>query len=68
MYVVCDVSGSEVKLKSEGCAPVSEVLMFFCFMSNFVLVRIYPAVAWSGCSPSAQVSLIRSYADFLLIL
>ena len=59
--------GSGSKLKSNGCAPVSDVRMFRRSMSSLVFALIYPAVDNAGCSPVAQVSRIMSCAGFLLM-
>ena len=62
-----EMLGSGSKLKSKGCAPVSEVRMFRLSISSLVVGLIYPAVDNAGCSPVAQVSRIMSCADFLLM-
>ena len=72
MYGQCvlisgEMCGSGSKLKSNGCAPMSEVRIFRLSTSSLVVVLIYPAVDRAGCRPVAQVSRIMSCADFLLM-
>ncbi len=42
--------GSRSKLKSKGCAPVSEVWISFRSMSSLLFELIYPSVARAGCT------------------
>ncbi len=65
--VVEQVIGSGSKLKSKGCAEISEMLRFLLSMSSFDVGRMYPAVASAGCSAVANESRIILWTIFLLI-
>ncbi len=67
MWCVVEVIGSGSKLKSNGCAPVSDVLMLDRSISSLDVGLMYPAIARAGCNPSAHVSRMMLCAIFLLI-